>query len=119
MRKGQELAGVVRGDQASSASTFRKLDDAFLQVSFRGFSLWFRLCGLADGGLANGTVRSLSSVSPRPSDGRRTWCRWALFCFFANRCSSDSWALIKAHVICFWCTGIVLIQSRGYMREFY
>ncbi|GJN23600.1 hypothetical protein PR202_gb11264 [Eleusine coracana subsp. coracana] len=32
MRKGQEPAGVVRVDQASSASAFRKLDDAFLQI---------------------------------------------------------------------------------------
>jgi hypothetical protein len=49
MRKGQGPAGVIRVDQASSASAFRELDDAFLQVSSRGFSVWFRLCGLADG----------------------------------------------------------------------
>ena len=41
MRRAQQgQQGAVRVDEASSASTFRELDEAFLQVRSRSFSVW-------------------------------------------------------------------------------
>lgn len=58
--------GAVRVDEASSASTFRELDEAFLQVRSRSFSVWLGLLGEQG---ANGTVSVLAWTSGPPRFG--------------------------------------------------
>jgi len=66
MRRAQQgQQGAVRVDEASSASTFRELDEAFLQVRSRSFSVW--LVGVLGEQGANGTVSVLAWTSAPPA----------------------------------------------------
>jgi hypothetical protein len=70
MRSAQQAPGAVRVDEASSASTFRELDEAFLQVRSRSFSV--RLGLLREQG-ANGTVSECACLDLRPPRGLVDW----------------------------------------------
>jgi hypothetical protein len=86
MRRAQQGQGAVRVDEASSASTFRELDEAFLQVRSRSFSVWLGLLEYWGEQGANGTVSVLAWTSGPPrfsgvpsavlADGRLLyWCQ--------------------------------------------